>query len=424
MYYDLHNHFYGSIPSEILYRIGKKNPSPRWSVFLDFYEKLHKTKIHPEDILSNHEQFTKYYLFKDHLPFDYFQSKFNLIIALVTLDKDELTNLPSEIFQLHKSQGVQFAEYRFMFPKTDSKEMFKDRLKMLAEGFAKGEEETKFKARIAMSLHRDQGFQESYQWIKEEININTLLKKYLVGIDFCNFEEGFPPEDKFDFFQKVIRDNLDDPHQSLAILYHVGESYQDKFPQTAVRWISELVDHKVHRLGHCLALGISPSFYKKTTRTEMAKERVKTLEWILREWIPNDYVYKSSIENQLKMTKSLPDGEILTREWDSYLESELMLAQEIVFRKLRASSTVVETCPSSNVRIGGLHKTEFHPVFRFIKENISWTLATDDPGILDTSLLEEETILKDWNLSEESLKMMHSKTNLYTSEILAGRESK
>lgn len=52
MYCDLHNHLYGCLPPETLYRIGKSNPEPRWHLYLDSYEKAYGLKIRPSTFLK------------------------------------------------------------------------------------------------------------------------------------------------------------------------------------------------------------------------------------------------------------------------------------------------------------------------------------------------------------------------------------
>jgi hypothetical protein len=59
------------------------------------------------------------------------------------------------------------------------------------------------RGRLVVSLHRDQGYENQYIYLKKAMNSNELIKKYLVGIDFCNIEEGFPPKEKKLFLQKM-----------------------------------------------------------------------------------------------------------------------------------------------------------------------------------------------------------------------------
>jgi len=90
MYTDLHNHLYGCLPAETLYRIGKINPNPRWEIYLDSYEKAYGIKINPKTFFedySNPKEFANLYHFHEKAPFLHFQAKFNLIIALVKFDQ-------------------------------------------------------------------------------------------------------------------------------------------------------------------------------------------------------------------------------------------------------------------------------------------------------------------------------------------------
>ena len=104
----------------------------------------------------------------------------------------------------------------------------------------------------------------------------------LTGIDFCNREEGYPPKGQRKLFDAVKEFNLQHRERALAILYHVGESFNDKSPESAVRWVHEAAELGAHRLGHAIALGVDPERYGRHTRTESAAERMDQLRYDLR----------------------------------------------------------------------------------------------------------------------------------------------
>ena len=57
--------------------------------------------------------------------------------------------------------------------------------------------------------------------------------------------------------------------------------------------------------------------------------------------------------------------------------------------RVRASGAVIEVCPTSNRRIGGIVDEAHHPVHRFLERGLRIVVASDDPGILDTDLSSE-----------------------------------
>jgi adenosine deaminase len=56
---------------------------------------------------------------------------------------------------------------------------------------------------------------------------------------------------------------------------------------------------------------------------------------------------------------------------------------------LVARNTTVETCPTSNVRIGMIPSLERHPIRAFIERGLNVTVSTDDPAMFDTDMNNE-----------------------------------
>ena len=71
------------------------------------------------------------------------------------------------------------------------------------------------------------------------------------------------------------------PERALAILYHVGESFDDKSLESAVRWVHEAAEFGAHRLGHAISLGVDPRLYGNHIRNESVAERIDQLNYDL-----------------------------------------------------------------------------------------------------------------------------------------------
>jgi adenosine deaminase len=72
---------------------------------------------------------------------------------------------------------------------------------------------------------------------------------------------------------------------------------------------------------------------------------------------------------------------------------------------------LVETCPSSNIRIGALGRPEFHPLRKFLDHQIKVTISTDDPGIFDIDLKHEELLVqRQFGLTNEDLHQCEANT--------------
>ncbi|VAW30375.1 hypothetical protein MNBD_CHLOROFLEXI01-3042, partial [hydrothermal vent metagenome] len=66
--------------------------------------------------------------------------------------------------------------------------------------------------------------------------------------------------------------------------------------------------------------------------------------------------------------------------------------------------TVIECCPTSNLRIGGVPDAKHHPIHRFLASSVNLCLCTDDPGTLDITLASEiEWVLRHTSHTPKSL---------------------
>lgn len=439
-YCDLHNHLYGCLTAEQLYEMGKKNPNPRWNIFTESYEKIFRTRIHTDRFFQDYntpEKFSQLYYFDHRGPFPEFQAKFNLIIALVEFSYREMLDVAEQVVQNHASLGVEVAEYRIMFAKDEPRSGFEERIRHTCEGMRLGESQARKKGlsiqgRVAVSLHRNGSILENYDWIKELMQKDTLVREYLTGIDFCYVEEGFPPKDKKDFFRKMIQDNKSESSSALAILYHVGESYQDKTCFSAARWVLESARNGAHRLGHCIALGVSPKIFLGTTRKESLAERKDQLAMEIQEYDSiikfGDFFPKQELESELNRYKS--NQKIDTSNYDStilefpFAEREavyLETFQNYCMSEVSKTNAVIESCPSSNYYIGMIDSPEHHPLPRFNAGRLPVTIASDDPGIFRTDITQEYRKAREMGVSDQDLERIRKDSFRYRSEKLSGR---
>lgn len=429
---DLHNHLYGSISAETLYEIGKNNPAPRWHIFTGLYEKINGKEINVNKFFHEYrdiQNFKELYLFNKRAPFLEFQSKFNLIIALSKFDEEEIRFVAKEIVSQQNEQGVNIGEYRIMYAPNANKETYFAKTIAACEGLKEGETLAKqnMKARLVVSLHRDGNYTEQYQWIKELMYENDLVRKYLVGIDFCYIEEGFPPREKKDFFAKILEDNNKFPHSALSILYHVGESFADKTPKSAVRWVGESALWGAHRLGHCISLGINPESFRDRLIEEKVSERLDQIEFELKYFeelksfgATSDYSLLLKESDLLKYRD--PDDKISFPMNKKYIE-ELHTLQEFTMHLIKnKSNSIIECCPTSNLLIGMLPDMKSHPIRRFLNNGLRVTISSDDPGIFDTNIQQEYKLAANAGLSQEDLDDLKQKSIYYSSEKLSERK--
>ena len=425
---ELHSHLYGALSAEILYEIGKNNPNPRWHIFTESYEKLFNKKIDTKFFFNTFDSLDKFkelYYFLEKAPFEVFQSKFNLIIALSRFNFEEIKEISKKILRDSANKGIKYSEFRIMYSPLAVESDYLEKTLAACVGLSEGEKTYNVKGRLVVSLHRHSGFVDQYIWLKKAMQENQLISEYLVGIDFCNTEEGYPPKYKKDFFKKVLYENEIEKKNSLAILYHVGESFQDKSHLSASRWIAESSDFGAHRLGHCIALGEKIDKFIGLERLELMEEFVDTNEYILRNYDDisqfgkfADYEFFQSNLNKVK--SGIKE---ITISYDDTFLKNLETFRKYVIQKLIKNDTVVESCPSSNFLIGMIDTYENLPVKVFSETNLKLTIGADDPGIFNIDLPGEYKICESIGISSEKLRSINSNSKQYTSEILSGKKN-
>lgn len=215
----------------------------------------------------------------------------------------------------------------------------------------------------------------------------------LVGIDFCAAEEGYPPKNFAPLFTAVAEFNATHPERALAILHHVSESFTDKSLESAVRWVQQAAEFGAHRLGHAIALGIDPDHYGEHTRTESTAERVDQIDYDLEHaaglaaiGVPID---SAALRAERVTLVAGPADAIVKVAYDRARLADVRARQRYAIARVRALGAIVEVCPTSNLRIGGISDPAHHPVHRFHAEGLPFVVSSDDPGIFGTTLSAE-----------------------------------
>lgn len=302
------------------------------------------------------------------------------------------------------------AEYRMLLAPHESAESFQEKTLALAAGAEQAEARTGKTIRIAMSLHRaGRAAEERYYLLKDAMARFPGARRFITGIDFCQAEEGHPPRLKADFLKRVHADNVRDPRTALAILYHVGESYEDRSIESAVRWVVEVCELGAHRLGHAVALGVAPELYANSVRQEVVSERYDHIQFLLQR---ADELREAGLTLDLDALDR--EGRELARRspretvpivYDAARLEELRRFQDWAMERVRASGAIIESCPTSNLRIARLGGPERHPLARFYAADLPVVIGADDPGILDTGLRQELELVRAWpGVDDEKLR--------------------
>ncbi len=421
-----------------------KNREVDWSLYEVAYQEAYGELPPIREILEKYslgdpnaqEEFQDLFVFsdKDAGNFERFQAKYNLFTtgnnwarfsrgrrAFATV-VDGVCSFIHKILAIQRVQNVGYAEQRMAlnrkFTPAQKSELLLAMLKTYSEY-----ETSDIQPRLAVSLPRDN------PWPDWEVTQEVALGPYghlLTGIDFCNLEEDHPPKEQRDLFEEVKEFNRRHPDRALAVLYHVGESFTDKSLESAVRWVHEAAEMGAHRLGHAIALGVNPDKYGIHGREESVAERIDQLTYDLRhiEGLGRYGVEVDvqSVTQELRQLAALPKGHRLRIDYDGRRLNELRIRQKYATQCIRSLGSVIEVCPTSNRRIGGISNVGYHPLVQFVANDAPFVIASDDPGIFNTSLADEvESAIGIAGLPRDSYDEIVERSWLNRSEVLVGR---
>jgi adenosine deaminase len=384
---------------------------PRWGHYERQYERAFGKPSPARQIVARHvegdpraaAEFDQLFVFgdEDAGSFTKFQAKFDLVTVAsrvgfayreeehVPEALEEIANVARMVLEDQAAEGITHAEQRFFFGREAPLPFVEAGLRALLEVYR---DEGRVDASLAASLPRDDPWP---QWEIVKRLAESELGTHLTGVDFCFVEEGHPPKEKQALFEAVHAHNRERPDRALSILYHVGESFEDKSLESAVRWVHEAAELGAHRLGHAIALGVEPEAYASEEgthrRRESTSERRDQIGYDLRcaEGLARFGVFidRSALTAELESLEGRE--EIRDVVYDRLRLHEVRLRQRFAMHEVKRLGAVVEVCPTSNVRIGGLRNHSHHPIHRFAEEGVPFVVGSDDPGIFGTTLVEE-----------------------------------
>ena len=396
---ECHLHLYGCLSQHDLWQHLRPRMD-RYRARFEWYLAEHQRltgKTPRTDLWWNEDRgfdmFSQDFLCEHPMPFETFQAKFNLLIALFPPHPDDLT-LANAVFKSHQNHGG-YKEYRVFLPvylAGDARALYLRRLIETARSY----ETVSYHPRLAISIQRqDEEAWNSYEFLAAFLGANQALAPWVTGVDFCGSEQGHPPSRKKHLFERIARDN-DQGRQHLNILYHVGEMWQDIALHSAARWCAETARMGVKRLGHAMALGMNPQSLRGRVIFETFDESAAHLTWLRRHghalheygFSRNDYGWVA------RQTEHSSSQDKTIWRYDDDLIEHTRILQQALMRMVANTGAMIECCPSSNMRIGGLREPSYHPLRNFIDHHIPVTIATDDPGIFNITLSGEEDFVR------------------------------
>ncbi|ERJ11893.1 amidohydrolase family protein [Haloplasma contractile] len=412
---DLHVHLLQSLVVEDLFELAKDHYQEiNWNRFgfLDRYEKIFGKRLDPVRMMERAIETGSLDELKEVMVYEYEQdgnfdefdikSFFPMCVTGFYYDNYDYYKVLQKIVDRHKKEGIKYIEYRngFMF---SYKEEWIEWHTNFARFFKEVSDDT-FQAKYIIRIQDP----ELYPIVKEMLELNEDLQGTIVGIDFTEIA----PEQVETLMEQVKHDQLTDPAHTVDVITHVGENYFDKSIESTIRWCHRWAELGAKRLAHCIVLGMDPEI--QVSRQEHAHES-ETVEERMNQ-IYYDLTYKNELESYgisvdaaalSKELEALKGKELTEKIRQSYNQERLDVCrkrQDFVIDQLTKLGTIIETCPTSNLCIGGVPSIETHPFSRLYKSNVNLAICTDDPGIFDQSIKDEvEFVMNAFNLSEEEL---------------------
>jgi len=238
----------------------------------------------------------------------------------------------------------------------------------------------------------------------------------VIGIDVSTKEEGDPPKKYEEFLKGIKAHNYRHPDRQLYVTFHIGETFEDKTPESAIRWVHEIalmneaIVQRRMRIGHAIILGVAPNeFVRRKHAKEPREERLDQIAYDLKHAKRLRKAGVSVDEEALRREQSLLMGggnDIVERQYESKDAEQLRRRQEFVLEELQRMDAVIETNPTSNILINSMVATyERHPIRLFRRKRTRFSINTDDAGIFNTRLVTEyQEIVKSFDLDLKELR--------------------
>ena len=239
--------------------------------------------------------------------------------------------------------------------------------------------------------------------------IKPLQKGKIAGVDFAGSDTEKRPRE----FKNIVTYLRENGVRNLT--YHIGENFYDLVD--GLRAIDEIMTdlnwQKPNRLAHLLALFTDAAKYYELKHYTVAmpkKMLSDNLEWVHKnapEGIEtNDFVLPDNLQQ---------DEDIVVFRLKRTIVDVVKYNQNRIRTEIIHRGIPIETCPTSNLRIGYFSKYSELPTCSLLCDEESVvTINTDAPGILNTSLENEYNLIalalkKDKGMSEKDIRQAISR---------------
>jgi adenosine deaminase len=418
---DLHRHFYGSVRTADLYAwcIQSSGEGPassrRWMMPLsDFARRAQMTDSDPPGFAT----FEGIYAFVESV------SRFATEprgIEDLPLIAEEIRYLVDKLAADQAREGLAHTETRMHLP-TRYGEAFNLGLARAVLGRMASHNSLDHRMELVLTLPRAAPLE---QWrVVEDLALGP-LGELLVGLDLAGNEAVGTEAQLLALAREIRAFNAKNPHRALALLVHAGEQTHSRPPVSAIRAVHRACQAGADRIGHALALALPPSALMRATDPwrETVSQRLSQIDYELEfhDALAHEgvRVNAEAFAQERSRLMAMPShATLLTHARPD--PDELRARQRVAQRAVRTSGTVIECCPTSNLRIAGIDSLKDHPIHAFLSAGLTVVVATDNPGLLDTTLEGEHRALEPF-LAPGVSAGLASNAVLARSTVLSGR---
>lgn len=415
---DLHRHVYGGIaaPWWLTHIAGRRiNPGPYESAWLRMYDQpsplralLQRYQRNDQHVIEDFRRLFEFHQ-KDGPGFERFQLHHDLITWTSALADPQLLRRPTQRFaeelplvidhvaEQCRREGLGAAELRLMLPAGMRPAVARWAWALFSHCCGQAST-TSCRIDGIASLSRSHAVP---QWRDLADCLRAGEAGGIVGVDFSHREERSRIQDLLPVSEQIHAFNAQNPRHAVALVVHVGESYEGICLESALRRIHQAVRLlRPHRIGHAVAAGIAPQHHGVHERSETVRERLEHLTW---ECEHADSLTQHGIAvdtAQLRHERSTllqrDPRQRLRRTYDHRLLEEFSQRQQWLRHILRRQQQIIEVCPTSTQRIAGIRDHHHHHVHAFLDEDLTVVLGSDDPGLFATTLSQECALVEQW----------------------------
>jgi len=383
--HDAHVHLLGCLDADDLLWICERFGWPK-AEELRWFEHEFTKVAGPEDFTSLHSQsassaqIRRWLECRSPIAFPRFQASFNLLIAILRgrgLEGEVLRR----VAERHAAAGLVRVDFRVFVPTVLDETILSSFLERLARGWDQVRAQiVGFDARVVAHLSRHPEIMRFQLGVILQWQEKTERSDFVAAIDFCEDEQSYEVTHLVRELSK-IRGEL--ARRKVELYVHAGECFDRNGIDVSLAELERIIALRPDRIGHGTALGVSARI------------------------LPDRGVGSSALRRQSmwKLPHGQPEllGALCMKEFAACSEASHVHAawfdfvdeyQTQLLRQCRLSDIAIETCPSSNLILGGVHSMHEHPVKAFARAGVRLMIGSDDPGVFGADWYEQVSLVQ------------------------------